>query len=144
MWPGLYSQRGSANQILFVWYYCLETPHRRNPLQPIPPQHQRRLVSQILYLLIPSGLVGPFRSDPGGGTASLKVGAHCQTTAPAFWRCPPLRRFLPPLYFRVIGHRSPKSNIINTKLSKKGMQGLLHSFVYKECHVFHKIEGIQT
>ena len=26
----------------------------------------------------------------GGGTASLKVGTHSQTTAPAFWPCPPL------------------------------------------------------
>ena len=26
----------------------------------------------------------------GGGTASLKVGTHCQTTAPAFWSCPTL------------------------------------------------------
>ena len=31
--------------------------------------------------------------DPGGGgggTASLKVGTHCQTTALVFWRCPPI------------------------------------------------------
>ena len=28
--------------------------------------------------------------EGGGGTASLKVGTHCQTTTPAFWPCPPL------------------------------------------------------
>ena len=26
----------------------------------------------------------------GGGIGSLKVGTHCQTTALAFWPCPPL------------------------------------------------------
>ena len=30
------------------------------------------------------------RNPRGGGTASLKVGTHCQTTALAFWPCPPL------------------------------------------------------
>ena len=80
----------------------------------------------------------------GGGTASLKVGTHYQTTAPAFLRCPPLNLFYHPLYLRVIDHRPPKSNITNTKLSTKVIQGLLHSFLYKECHVFHTIEVIQT
>ena len=52
--------------------------------------------------------------------------------------------FLPPPIFE--GHRPPpqNSNIINTKLSTKVIQGLLHSFLYKECHVFNKIEGIKT
>ena len=84
----------------------------------------------------------------GGGTASLKVGTHCQTTAPAFQCCPPLSFFLPPPIFEGLRPPppppSPKSNIINTNLSTKVIQGLLHSFLYKECHVFHKIEGIQT
>ena len=35
----------------------------------------------------------------GGGTASLKIGTHCQTTAPAFQRCPPLSLFLTAPYF---------------------------------------------
>ena len=35
----------------------------------------------VLYLIPRGG---------GGGTASLKVGTHCQTTAPAFCPCPPL------------------------------------------------------
>ena len=44
-----------------------------------------------------------------GGTASLKVGTHCQTTAPAFWHCPPLNLFLPPPIFE--GHRPPPPKI---------------------------------
>ena len=78
---------------------------------------------------------------PGGGTASLKVGSHCQTTAPA--KLPPLLSgavcpsvFLySPLFFRLIYHRPPKSNFLNTKLSTKVIQSLLNSFLYKECHV---------
>ena len=35
--------------------------------------------------------VGRIRAGGGGGgTASLKVGTRCKTTAPAFWGCPPL------------------------------------------------------
>ena len=45
----------------------------------------------------------------GGGTASLKVGTHCQTTAPTFWHCPPLNLFLPPPIFE--GHRPPPPEI---------------------------------
>ena len=74
---------------------------------------------------------------PGGGTASLKVGTHCQSTVPAFWRGLPLSSFYRPLFFRVLDHRPPN-------LSTKVIQGLLHSFLYKECHVFHKIEEKQT
>ena len=54
----------------------------------------------------------PARMTPlpgGGGTASLKVGTHCQTTAPAFWHCPPLNLFLPPPIFE--GHRPPPPKI---------------------------------
>ena len=46
---------------------------------------------------------------PRGGTASLKVGTHCQTTAPAFWHCPPLNLFLQPPIFE--GHRPPPPKI---------------------------------
>ena len=52
--------------------------------------------------------------------------------------------FYCPLFLRVLDHRPPNSNIINTKLSTKVIQGLRHSFLYKECHVYTKIEGIQT
>ena len=80
----------------------------------------------------------------GGGTASLKVGTHCQTTAPAFRCCPPNQYFLPPPISE--GHKPPplKINIPNAKLSIKVNQNLLHTFLYKECSVFHKIEGIHT
>ena len=40
--------------------------------------------------------------EGGGGTASLKVGTHCQTTTPAFRRCLPLNLFLSPPIFE--GH----------------------------------------
>ena len=33
---------------------------------------------------------GRTQGGGGGGTGSLKVGTHCQTTAPAFLGCPPL------------------------------------------------------
>ena len=83
---------------------------------------------------------------PGGGrgTASLKVGTHCQTTAPAFWHCLPLNLFLPPPIFE--GHRPPpqKSNILYTKLSTNVIQSLLNGFLYKEHHVSDRIEGIQA
>ena len=45
----------------------------------------------------------------GGGTASLKVGTHCQTTTPAFWPCPPLSFLWPPPVFE--GHRPPPPKI---------------------------------
>ena len=45
----------------------------------------------------------------GGGTASLMVGAHCQTIAPAFRRCLPLSPFLPPPIFE--GHIPPPPKI---------------------------------
>ena len=56
------------------------------------------------------GSVGPGRVETpggrgggggGGGTASLKVGTHCQTTAPAFRSCLPLSFLcvLPRIYF---------------------------------------------
>ena len=45
----------------------------------------------------------------GGGTDSLKVGTHCQTTDPAFQHCPPLNLFLPPPIFE--GHRPPPPKI---------------------------------
>ena len=47
--------------------------------------------------------------EGGGGTASLKVGTHWQTTAPAFWHCLPLNLFLPPPIFE--GHRPPPPKI---------------------------------
>ena len=56
--------------------------------------------------------------------------------------------FLPTPNFE--GHRPPppppkkKSNILNTKLSTNVIQSLLNGFLYKECHVADKIEGIQT
>ena len=63
----------------------------------------------------------------GGGTASLKVGTHCQTTAPAFGHCPPLSLFLPHPILE--GHIPPPPNI-NTKISTKVFQSLLNSFLY--------------
>ena len=45
----------------------------------------------------------------GGGTAFLKVDTHCQTTAPAFWHCPPLNLFLLPPIFE--GQRPPPPKI---------------------------------
>ena len=47
----------------------------------------------------------------GGGqcTASLKVGTHCQITAPAFWPCQPLSLLWPPPVFE--GHRPPPPKI---------------------------------
>ena len=80
----------------------------------------------------------------GGGTASLQVGTHCQTTAPDFRHCPPLNFFYRPLFLGVIDHRPPKLNILNPKLSTNVIQSLLNSCLYKECHVSNKIEGIQT
>ena len=73
----------------------------------------------------------------GGGTASLKVGTHYQTPAPAFRHC-----LLRVTIFE--GHipLPRKSNILNTKLSIKVIQSLLKSFLYKECHVSNTIEGI--
>ena len=44
----------------------------------------------------------------GGGTASLKVGTNCQTTAPAFRHCPPLSLFLLPPIFEGIRPLPPQ------------------------------------
>ena len=35
--------------------------------------------------------------------------------------------------------RPPNLNSHNTELSPKVIQTLLHSFLYNECHIFHKI-----
>ena len=80
----------------------------------------------------------------GGGTTFFKVGTHCQTTAPTLWCCPPFSIFLPPPIFFSCKPPPPKINILNAKVSTKVMQSLLHAFLYKESHVFNKIEGIQT
>ena len=58
--------------------------------------------------------------------------------------CPSVFFFYLPQFLRVIDHRPQKSNIINTKSSTTVIQGLPHSFLHKECHVFNKIVGIQT
>ena len=55
-----------------------------------------------------SGIVLSARGK-GGGTASLKVGTHCQTTAPTFQHCPPPNLFLPPPILE--GHRPPPPKI---------------------------------
>ena len=44
-----------------------------------------------------------------GGTASLEIGTHCQTTAPAFRHCLPLNRFL--LLHIFESHRPPPPKI---------------------------------
>ena len=86
-------------------------------------------------------------------------GRHCifkgRDPLPNYRPVCPLSLFLPPppLFLRGIYHRrclSPppppkkKKNILNTKLSLKMIQCLLNSFLYKECHVSNKIEGIET
>ena len=52
---------------------------------------------------------GVLKTLGGGGTASLEVGTHCQTTAPAFWHCPPFSIFSPPSI--VEGHGPPPLKI---------------------------------
>ena len=80
----------------------------------------------------------------GGGTASLKVGIHRQTTASAFRHCLPLNCFYWLLLLRVIDHRPPNSNVLKTKLSTDVIQNILNRFLYQECHVSNKVQGIQT
>ena len=46
----------------------------------------------LYHIVLCTSKQGPMRQPGGrvGGTASLKVGTHCQTTAPAFQACLPL------------------------------------------------------
>ena len=94
----------------------------------------------------------------GGGTASLTVGTHCQTTAPAFRRQAAFRVgpgwapvgpdlgpfgnaawalsfFLPAPIFEDHRPRPPEITFSIQTQPPKVTQSLLNSFLYKECHV---------
>ena len=86
-------------------------------------------------------LQGPgVRARGGGGTASLKVTTHCQTTTPLFQGSPFLIFFYRPLFLGVADHRPLKSNFLNAKLYTRVTPILPQGISCNEYHVFHKIE----
>ena len=95
-YPAWYSGWYSTSYSLLSWsyIYC--------------PFHSLRKVLMVLRWQ-QSFLLTAISPRGGGGTASLKVGTHCQTTAPAFWPCPLLSFLWPPPVFE--GHRPPPPKI---------------------------------
>ena len=87
-------------------------------------------------------IYGKERVHPGGGggTASLKVTTHCQTTAPVFQGSPSLFFFYRPLFLGVVDHRPLKSNFLNAKLCTKVNPILPQGISCNEYHVFYKID----
>ena len=75
--------------------------------------------------------------EGGGGTDSLKVATHCQTTAPVFHGCPHMSFFDHPLFLGVADHRPLKSNCLNAKLYTKVTPIFPQSISCNEYHVFH-------
>ena len=84
-----------------------------------------------------NALTPPFGGG-GGGTASLKVTTHCQTTAPVFQGSPPLSFFYRPLFLGVADHRPLKSDFLNAKLYTKVTPIFPQDISCNEYHVFHQ------
>ena len=75
----------------------------------------------------------------GGGTASLKVGTHCQTYRPCFFSNSTLYLTVPYIYLGVPDHCHLKSDILIGKLSTIVISSILQGFPCYDLPMYYTI-----